>query len=112
MELETEIIRLAEEDAFPEDPYDETDLLPEYCHYRDEGCEFADSCLNCPFASCIYDEPGGKQHFIKELQNTEIIRLYTQGKELEELATMFGISQRTVQRALKRSKNERRIPAI
>ena len=44
-----------------EDTENEPDLPPEYCHYRDEGCEFADSCLNCPFPQCIYDEPRGKQ---------------------------------------------------
>ena len=25
------------------------DLRPEFCHYRDEGCDLAKSCLNCPF---------------------------------------------------------------
>jgi len=34
------------------------DLLPEYCRYQDDGCEFADSCLNCPFPECIYDRLG------------------------------------------------------
>ena len=28
------------------DQQNEPDLPPEYCHYRDEGCEFLDSCLN------------------------------------------------------------------
>ncbi len=36
------------------------DLVPEYCQYQDEGCELAQSCLNCPFPSCIYDEPRGR----------------------------------------------------
>ena len=27
----------------------EPDLPPEYCHYRDEGCDLAESCLDCPF---------------------------------------------------------------
>ena len=43
----------------PEDQPNELDLPPEYCRYRDEGCELADSCLNCPLSKCIYDEPGG-----------------------------------------------------
>jgi len=78
------------------------DLPPEYCHYRDEGCEFASSCLNCPFLKCIYDEPGGKQHWVKRSRAREMARLFTtEGKGLKELALMFGISQRTVQRALK-----------
>ena len=92
---------------FPENLVDELDLPPEYCHYRDNGCEFADSCLNCPFAKCLYDEPGGRQHHIKRFRDKEILRLYTTGKKgLRELALMFDLSQRTVQRALKRARNE------
>ncbi len=106
MELEQKSIRLAENGAFLENQYDESDLPPEYCHYRDEGCDFASSCLDCPFSRCIYDEPGGKQHFVKELRNKEILRLYIQGRQIKELATMFAISQRTIHRALKRSENE------
>ena len=79
----------------------EPDLPPEYCHYRDEGCEFADSCLNCPFSQCIYDEPRGKQRWLKELRNKEIARLFSDGWGMRELALMLGLSQRTIQRALK-----------
>ncbi len=91
----------------PANPADELDLPPEYCHYQDGGCEFADSCLNCPLANCIYDEPRGRQRYIKRLRSKEILRLFTtEGKEIRELASIFGISQRTVQRALKRERNE------
>lgn len=80
----------------------EADLPPEYCHYRDEGCEFADSCLNCPFPQCLYDEPGGKQRWLKERRNKEIARLFGGGGwGVKELASLFGLSQRTIQRALK-----------
>ena len=80
----------------------ELDLPPEYCRYRDEGCEFADSCLNCPFPKCIYDEPRGKQRWLKRLRAKEMARLFTtKGKGIKELAVMFGVSQRTVQRALR-----------
>ena len=80
----------------------ELDLPPEYCHYQDEGCEFADSCLDCPFPKCIYDEPGGRQRWLKRLRAKEMARLFTtKGKGIKELALMFGVSQRTVQRALK-----------
>lgn len=80
----------------------EYDLLPEYCRYRDEGCDLADSCLNCPFSECIYDEPGGKQRWLKRMRAREMARLHTtRGKGIKELALMFGVSQRTVQRALK-----------
>jgi hypothetical protein len=83
---------------------DELDLPPEYCHYRDEGCELADSCLNCPLPKCIYDEPGGRQHWLKRQRNRQIVRLFTtEGKGVKELASMFNISRRTVQRVLKNS---------
>ena len=87
-----------------EDQHNELDLPPEYCHYRDEGCEFADSCLNCPLTKCIYDEPGGRQRWLKRQRDRQIARLFTtEGKGVKELALMFGLSQRTVQRVLKNS---------
>ncbi|TET17538.1 MAG: hypothetical protein E3J75_02265 [Dehalococcoidia bacterium] len=92
---------------FSGNPNHQLDLPPEYCRYGDEGCEFADSCLNCPFTKCIYDEPRGRQRYIKRLRDEEIVRLFTtKEKGIKELALMFGLSQRTVQRALKRAKNE------
>lgn len=78
------------------------DLLPEYRQYQDEGCDLAASCLNCPFERCIYDQPGGKQRWLKKLRAREMARLFaTEGKGIKELALMFGVSPRTVQRALK-----------
>ena len=86
-----------------EDKENEPDLPPEYCHYKDEGCEFLDSCLNCPLPQCLYDEPRGKQRWLKELRNREIERLYRDGWKIKELAVMLGLSRRTIQRALKNS---------
>ena len=84
-----------------EDKENEPDLPPEYCHYKDEGCEFLDSCLNCPLPQCLYEEPRGKQRWLKELRNREIERLYRDGWNIKELAVMLGLSRRTIQRALK-----------
>jgi len=82
-------------------PENEHDLLPEFFHYTDEGCDLAAACLNCPFPQCIYEQPGGRQRWLKMARNREIIRLFTrEGKEIKELALMFGVSTRTVQRAL------------
>ena len=97
------------DDAVPEnfqefsgETNNELDLPPEYTHYRDEGCELAESCLHCPFAECIYDEPGGKQRWLKRVRDRKMAESYTNdGKGIKELAQMFGVSQRTVQRALK-----------
>jgi len=80
----------------------ELDLPPEYYQYRDNGCEFADSCLNCPFPECIYAQPGGKQRWLRDLRDKEVLRLFTtQGKGVKELALIFGVSRRTIQRILK-----------
>ena len=79
----------------------ELDLRPEYCRYRDEGCDYADSCLSCPFEQCLYDEPRGRQRWLKALRNREINRLFDGGWGINELALLFGVSQRTIQRALK-----------
>ncbi len=78
------------------------DLVPEYCQYQDEGCELAQSCLNCPFPSCIYDKPRGRQRLLKNSRDCQIVTLFkNEGKGVPELAVIFGISRRTVQRALK-----------
>ena len=87
-----------------QEPADETrlDLPPEYCRYQDEGCDLADSCLNCPLPVCIYEEPGGKRRLLKRKRATEMARLFTtEGKGVKDLAQIYGVSQRTVQRALK-----------
>ena len=70
---------------------------------RDEGCQLFPSCLHCPLPCCIEDIPRGKQRQIKEIRNLAISRLfYDEGKSVKEIAQKFGVSQRTVQRALKR----------
>ena len=82
----------------------ELDLPPEHCHYHDEGCEFASSCLRCPLPKCIYDQPRGRQRWLKRARDRAITRRFaTEGKGVRELALEFGISQRTVQRALKKT---------
>ena len=78
------------------------DLPPEYCRYKDEGCEYAGACLDCPFPQCLYDEPRGRQRWLKGLRNREINRLFESGCRVKDLASRFDVSDRTVQRALKR----------
>ena len=101
MDLVPEICGDNPEETNEETNQNETDLQPEYCHYRDEGCEYAQSCLACPFPQCLYDEPRGRQRWLKELRNKEINRLFTANWKIKELALLFGVSLRTIQRALK-----------
>ena len=83
------------------DSADVSDLPPEYCHYKDEGCELADSCLNCPFPRCLHEEHRGKQRWLKQIRDQEIRRLCNKGSGTKDLGDMFGLSRRTIQRALK-----------
>jgi hypothetical protein len=85
------------------------DLLPEYTGYRDEGCEYAKYCLECPFPKCLYDEPHGRQHWLKELRNKEINRLFKIGQDISEIAATFDVSERTVLRAVYEFKNSNKI---
>ncbi len=88
---ETEAVNISREDK---------DLPPEYTQYKDEGCEYARACLDCPFPQCIYDEPHGRRRWLKELRDREINRLFKAGRAIRELAAMFDVSDRTVQRAV------------
>ena len=76
------------------------DLLPEEFPYEDKGCELFPSCLACPFPHCIDEEPRGRQRRLKEERRHAILRLHRSGKSTGELAQIFGVSQRTIQRAL------------
>jgi hypothetical protein len=59
--------------------------------------------LTAPFLNASM--PGGKQQWLKELRDREVLRLFTaQGKGVKDLAFMFGVSRRTIQRILKRAK--------
>jgi hypothetical protein len=84
-----------------EDPADSEDLLPEFVHYRDEGCKFAPSCLECPFPFCVEDERWARLSLPKKQRNEVIVRLYdVEKKSVRELAAFFGVSLRTIERAL------------
>ena len=82
------------------------DLLPEESSYKDEGCELFPSCLNCPFPYCIKEQPWGKESFLKRKRAERMVKLRREGKSIEEIAQIFGVSIRTVQRGLKASGKE------
>lgn len=106
MEFERDAVTVEEVQNVPDSRNIEPDLPPEYCHYRDEGCELAGSCLYCPLPKCVFDRPGGRQHWLKSSRDREILRLTAEGRNVKELARIFKVSTRTVQRALGRTKHE------
>ena len=79
------------------------DLPPEFCHYRDEGCDLCSSCLNCPLPVCRYDESGGRKRIVCRLRDSEVMRLKGQGRGVRELAELFCVSRRTIQRIVRRT---------
>jgi hypothetical protein len=80
---------------------EELDLLPEFCHFRDEGCPLSPSCLECPFPKCAYEKEHQSRRIAHYIREKEIRRVYTAEKpSIRDLASRFQVSRRTVQRAL------------
>ncbi len=80
------------------------DLLPEFCVYKDTGCELAASCLDCPFPFCVDDAPHGRRKVNRMLRDREIVRLLDEGNiTVRELSVKFKLTERTVYNALKRT---------
>jgi len=74
-------------------------------HHKDTGCSLAPSCLNCPFPQCIEDRPDGRGGHRRTARNQDILRLYGEGKGTEELAAIFSVGLRTIERVLKVANN-------
>ena len=85
----------------------ELDLLPEEIDWRDEGCEVFASCLNCPLPRCIEEESRGPQRLKIAARNRRMVELRKRGKSLNEIAELFSVSRRTVERALKQNKKSK-----
>jgi hypothetical protein len=85
---------------------DTIDMLPEYCHYPDEGCALAHSCLKCPFPKCFHDLPRGRQRVLLKARDRKIARQHRGGRKTAELARKYGLSKRAVARILRNARNE------
>ena len=53
------------------------------------------------FPTCIREEPWGKERWLKLRRTERMMELKGEGKSTEEIARIFGVSIRTVQRWLK-----------
>ncbi|MGD0353277.1 MAG: helix-turn-helix domain-containing protein [Dehalococcoidia bacterium] len=87
----------------------ELDLLPDEVEWRDQGCEFFPSCLNCPLPKCVEDEPRGQQRLRMAARKRRMEDLRRMGKSVKEIAGLFGVSRRTVQRALRNTKSRHHV---
>ena len=82
--------------------YVRSDTLPENTRYRDDGCDAAVTCLECPLSLCKYDDPGWLQRENRRTRDDEIFRLRSQQVPVAEISKRFGISTRTVHRIVQR----------
>jgi len=79
------------------------DFCLEDIEWRDGGCELYPRCLECLLERCVEEEPRARQRVRLERRAEGMWELRRQGKSTAEIARMFKVSQRTVQRALKRA---------
>lgn len=85
------------------------DGLPENIGYRDTGCEVFPSCLRCPLPQCKYDDPIWYQQYRRQGRDQLILAAFDDdGATVTQVAELFRLSPRTVQRALRR----RRLPEV
>lgn len=78
-------------------------MLPEHTDYRDDGCEVAPACLECPLVRCRYDERGGRKAMEARERHHEIRTAYLDGNtDVDSLASEFHVSRRTVFRAVEK----------
>ena len=71
-----------------------SDHLPEYLHYRDDGCEIAPKCLECPLPACRYDLPPKRAGAL--MREAQLRALLAEGLTADEAAVRMGVSRRTV----------------
>lgn len=77
------------------------DPLPEYLDWRDDGCEVAPRCLECPLPRCRFDEPGGLRGVLNEARDARVAQARRNGAGIDEIAARFAISRRSVFRILR-----------
>ena len=80
------------------------DSLPEHTPYQDTGCEVHHSCLTCPLVRCRYDEPGGARKVAADQRDRSIVLMQRRGENVDGIARRFGVSRRTVFRALAKAR--------
>lgn len=68
--------------------------------YPDVGCEVSPTCLSCGLPRCKYDDPAWYKRAKQQARFAKIAEWRKRGLSVQELAHSFGVSKRTVNRAL------------
>ena len=69
-----------------------------------DGCEFSDSCLNCPLPLCKYDDPILDKSKLKNNRNLLIMTMKNSEFSNKNIAKALKISTRTVHRVINNHK--------
>jgi hypothetical protein len=75
-------------------------------YFQDTGCNLHPACLACPRPQCKYDDPEReriKQTEEANLRDAKIIAMLSKGESTQTTANFFSVSQRTIQRAIKKA---------
>ena len=78
-------------------------------NFKDSGCRFSPSCLNCPIQICIYDDPSFVRNLEKNNRDENIIEDRSNGLSNQQIAKKYNVSIRTVHRSLKKIKPRKNV---
>jgi len=67
--------------------------MADHYNLKDIGCKFSPSCLSCHLEHCVEDVP-----MIRQSRNRNILNLYSHGFSISQLAILFNLSTRTIER--------------
>ena len=75
------------------------DTLPEHVRYRDTGCELHSTCLTCPLPVCKEELTNGRRSVRARMRTLQINLLLDEGRSVDWIVQVMGVSRRTVFRA-------------
>ncbi len=70
-------------------------------HYNECGCEVASCCFDCPLPVCKHEFTNGMQTVRGILRNLRIVHFLDEGRSVDWVMQVMGVSRRTVYRARK-----------
>lgn len=73
----------------------------EDCYYPDRGCKAAASCLSCPLAICLHDDPAQQIEGRDKIISAERLA----GATVRELSEKWKRSERVISRAISHVKH-------
>lgn len=73
-------------------------------YWKDTGCELVHACLECHLPRCAEERRNGKRKIRMKLRAKSMSKMRRAGYNSKQISIVFGVCERTVQRALKRDR--------